>query len=206
MSMSDATNEQHERLGKGYPYTLRPELHKALKARGIDYWVAQGLTFWNCPDGRECVAYGYQSNGKPSLAVKIVGITDPAQAIAATLGSDDTFTREDVEGAFVSGYSLGLDMFDNSKPDNEKGWNQNERDMDEEMECVEYAPRWKFDPRRMAVIVDRQAWEEIRASLKQLTNDYIVLHMFAEELLGRIDQKLLVGELGDKARELEVIK
>ena len=58
----------------------------------------------------------------------------PAQAIAATLGADDTYTREDVEGAFVSGYSLGLDMFDNSKPDNEKGWNQNERDMDEEME------------------------------------------------------------------------
>ena len=81
-----ATDEQHERLGKGYPYTLRPELHKALKARGVDYWVAQGLTFWNCPDGRECVAYGYQSNGKPRLAVKIAGITDPEQAIAATLG------------------------------------------------------------------------------------------------------------------------
>ena len=81
-----ATDEQHERLGKGYPYTLRHELHKALRARGVDYWVAQGLTFWNCPDGRECVAYGYQSNGKPRLAVKIAGITDPEQAIAATLG------------------------------------------------------------------------------------------------------------------------
>ncbi len=71
----------------GYPHTLRPELHKALDAAGIDYWVAQGLTFWNCPDGRECVAYGFQSNGMPMLAVKIVGITDPEQAIAATLGS-----------------------------------------------------------------------------------------------------------------------
>ena len=81
-----ATDEHHERMGKGYPYTLRPELHKALKARGVDYWVAQGLTFWNCPDGRECVAYGYQSNGKPRLAVKIAGITDPEQAIEATLG------------------------------------------------------------------------------------------------------------------------
>lgn len=83
-----ATDEQHERLGKGYPHTLRLELHKALMARGIDYWVAQGLTFWNCPDGRECVAYGYQSNGKPRLAVKIVGITDPEQAIEATLGRE----------------------------------------------------------------------------------------------------------------------
>lgn len=82
-----ATDEQNERLGKGYPYTLRPELHKALKARGVDYWVAQGLTFWNCPDGRECVAYGYQSNGKPRLAVEIVGITDPEQAVEATLGN-----------------------------------------------------------------------------------------------------------------------
>lgn len=126
------TDGQQAMLGKGYPYTLRPELHKALKVRGVDYWVAQGLTFWNCPDGRECVAYGYQSNGKPRLTVKIAGLTDPAQAIAATLGGEDTYTREDVEGAFVSGYSLGLDMFDSSKP--EKGWNQNERNMDEEME------------------------------------------------------------------------
>ena len=81
-----ATDEQHGQLDTGYPHTLRPELHKALMARGIDYWVAQGLTFWNCPDGRACVAYGYQVNGKPNLTVKIVGITDPEQAIAATLG------------------------------------------------------------------------------------------------------------------------
>ena len=79
-----ATDERG--VESGYPHTLRPELHKALDAAGIDYWVAQGLTFWNCPDGRECVAYGYQANGMPMLAVKIVGITDPEQAIAATLG------------------------------------------------------------------------------------------------------------------------
>lgn len=84
----NATDEQNERLGKGYPYTLRPELHKALKASGVDYWVAQGLTFWNRPDGREFVAYGYQSNGKPRLAVKISGITDPEQAIAVALGAE----------------------------------------------------------------------------------------------------------------------
>lgn len=70
----------------GYPHTLRPELHRSLSAAGIDYWVAQGLTFWNCSDGRECVAYGYQANGEPRLAVKIVGITDPEQVIEATLG------------------------------------------------------------------------------------------------------------------------
>lgn len=58
----------------------------------------------------------------------------PEQAIVATLGGEDTYTREDVEGAFVSGYSLGLDAFDSSKPDSEKGWNQNERNLDEEMD------------------------------------------------------------------------
>lgn len=62
----------------------------------------------------------------------VAGIT-PEQAIDGELGAEDTFTREDVESAFVSGYSLGLDMFDFSKPDTEKGWNQNERDLDEEM-------------------------------------------------------------------------
>lgn len=76
-------------MSTGYPHTLRPELHKALMAHGIDYWVAQGITFWNCSDGRECAAYGYQANGKPTLAVKIVGIADPEQAIAATLGAGE---------------------------------------------------------------------------------------------------------------------
>lgn len=71
----------------GYPHTLRPELHKALMARGIDYWVAQGITFWNRDDGCECLAYGYKANGVPKLAIKVVGFTDPEQAIAATLGS-----------------------------------------------------------------------------------------------------------------------
>ena len=90
-----ATDEQHGQLDTGYPHTLRPELHKALMARGIDYWVAQGLTFWNSPDGRECVAYGYQSNGKPRLTVKIAGITDPEQAIEATLGPKVTGNTSD---------------------------------------------------------------------------------------------------------------
>ena len=75
-----------ELLDTGYPNSLRPELHKALKARGIDYWVAQGVTFWNRDDGCECLAYGYEANGVPKLAVKVVGFTDPEQAIAATVG------------------------------------------------------------------------------------------------------------------------
>lgn len=79
------TGEQHEQLHTGYPHTLRLELHKALMARGIDYWVSQGITFWNRDDGCECLAYGYQIYGVPKLAIKVVGFTDPEQAIEATL-------------------------------------------------------------------------------------------------------------------------
>lgn len=90
--MSDQTERPQALLDErweesGYPHTLRPELHKALMARGIDYWVAQGITFWNRDDGCECLAYGYKENGVPKLAIKVVGFTDPEQAIAATLGS-----------------------------------------------------------------------------------------------------------------------
>lgn len=81
-----ATDEQHGQLDTGYPHTLRPELHKALMAHGIDYWVMQGITFWNRDDGCECLAYGYQVDGVPKLAIKVVGFTDTEQAIEATLG------------------------------------------------------------------------------------------------------------------------
>ena len=92
--MSSAT-EQHGQLDTGYPHALRPELHKALKARGINYWIAQGITFWNRDDGCECLAYGYRPpNGVPKLAIKVVGLTDPEQAIAATLGTGTCHLEE----------------------------------------------------------------------------------------------------------------
>lgn len=76
------------KTGSGYPHALRSELHKALDAAGIQYWMAQGLTFWNCEDGRECVGYGFDaSDGTPMLAVKVVGIREPEQAIAMTVGA-----------------------------------------------------------------------------------------------------------------------
>lgn len=122
------TDEQHGQLDTGYPHTLRPELHKALMARGIDYWVTQGITFWNRDDGCECLAYGYKANGVPKLAIKVVGFTEPEQAIAATLGHEDTYTREDVESAFVSGYSLG------SLPvGSDPRWDENRQTVDEHM-------------------------------------------------------------------------
>ena len=71
----------------GYTHTLRAELHKALSDAGIKYWMSQGITVWNCDDGRECFAYRYEcSDGTPRLAVKVVGIRDPQQAIDMTVG------------------------------------------------------------------------------------------------------------------------
>lgn len=52
----------------------------------------------------------------------------PEQAIAATLGREDTYTREDVESAFVSGYSLG------SLPvGSDPQWDENRQTVDEHM-------------------------------------------------------------------------
>lgn len=106
--------------------TATDELRRLLDERGVEWdEYGDGYTLFQ-RGGRE---YTVQPNVCNRL---IVTNLTPEQAIAATLGSDDTFTREDVEGAFVSGYSLGLDMFDSSKP--EKGWDQNKRNLDEEME------------------------------------------------------------------------
>lgn len=100
-----------ELLVTGYPNSLRPELHKALKARGIDYWVAQGITFWNRDDGCECLAYGYEVNGVPKLAVKVVGFTDSEQAIAATLGSGTCTLDGFADVPFSVDYEIeGYDM------------------------------------------------------------------------------------------------
>ena len=108
------------------------EVRRLLDERGVEYQSLEtstcDFTAWHS-NGVDAAWDDSENYEQPHLF--IIGLT-PAQAIAATLGSEDTYTREDVEGAFVSGYSLGLDMFDSSKQ--EKGWNQNERNMDEEME------------------------------------------------------------------------
>ena len=106
-----ATDELYGQLDTGYPHTLRPELHKALMDRGIDYWVAQGITFWNRDDGCECLAYGYQACGVPKLAIKVVGFTDPEQAIEATLGRgtcQKVYLVETSDDLIESWYPIGV--------------------------------------------------------------------------------------------------
>lgn len=66
-------------------------------------------------------------NGRLGLRAVRYEVT-PEQAIAATLGPEDAYTREDVESAFVSGYSLG------SLPvGSDPQWDQNEQTVDEHM-------------------------------------------------------------------------
>ena len=111
------------------------ELRAELTKRGVEWrWENERTTYWYVTvDGEEWGEWtAIEMGGYLHLSFSSGDVLTPAQAIAATLGGEDTYTREDVEGAFVSGYSLGLDMFDSSKQ--EKGWNQNERNMDEEME------------------------------------------------------------------------
>jgi len=119
--------------------TATDELRAELTKRGVE-WEDMSARFptgmlwctsWTSQDGEPCTALE-GADDIPDGKLSVQALLTPAQAIAATLGSEDTYTREDVESAFVSGYSLGLDMFDSSKP--EKGWNQNKRDMEEEME------------------------------------------------------------------------
>lgn len=66
--------------------TLNGILRNMLASLGVEYWCVQGLTFWNCEDGRECVAYTYpSSDGTMKLAMKVVALT-PEQAVLSTVG------------------------------------------------------------------------------------------------------------------------
>lgn len=153
------------------------ELREGLRKRGESWhkWPDEDSTTWQ--------AYSDPHTATESMdgTLIVTGLT-PAQAIAATLRNEDTYTREDVEGAFVSGYSLGLDMFDSSKPDSEKGWNQNERNLDEEMEDLGWVRKdavtlGPTDPRERGLIP--HFW----------TGDW-TLHIEAASLPERIDVTL----------------
>ena len=100
------------------------ELRRMLEERGVEHTDADDghtqHTWWS--DGDHEIAV---SNSGERLAV--YNLT-PEQAIAATLGAEDAYTREDVESAFVSGYSLGC-LPVGSDPT----WDQNEQTVDEYM-------------------------------------------------------------------------
>ena len=77
-------------------------------------WNDMNCWFNEFPDG--WTAWGMAKRGTPE------------QAIEATLGNEESYTRDDVESAFVSGYSLGC-LPVGSDPQ----WDQNEQTVDEHM-------------------------------------------------------------------------
>ena len=114
--------------------TATDELRRLLDERGVEWGNVRNdgsesdyLTEWQF-DGIEGHAIATEWAVGQHLTVCIWHPMTPEQAISATLGSEDTYTREDVEGAFVSGYSLGC-LPAGSDPT----WDQNEQTIDEHM-------------------------------------------------------------------------
>lgn len=99
------------------------ELRALLDERGVEHYDGTETTLW-LKDG-----VGYRASADEGLngfiQLRLWCIT-PAQAVEATLGSEDTYTREDMESQFVRGYSLGCLA-------NGEGWNENECMLEEEM-------------------------------------------------------------------------
>lgn len=111
------------------------ELRRMLDERGViwgnvrnDGSESKYLTEWQF-DGNQgrAVATEWAVGSGLSMEIRRYHLT-PEQAIAATLGHEDTYTREDVESAFVSGYSLG------SLPvGSDPRWDENRQTVDEHM-------------------------------------------------------------------------
>ena len=106
--------------------TATDELRKLLDERGVEHYDGTETTLW-LKDGT-----GYRASADLGLNGFIhlhLWCITPAQAIAVTLGNEDVYTREDVESAFVRGYSLGT-MPVGSDPQ----WDENRQTVDEHME------------------------------------------------------------------------
>ena len=108
--------------------TATDDLRRLLDERGVEWEDHSGSieqrTVYRTPNGW---CYVSTANDKWLSYVEYHDMT-PSQAIDATLGAEDAYTREDVEGAFVSGYSLG------SLPvGSDPQWDQNEQTVDEHM-------------------------------------------------------------------------
>ena len=110
--------------------TATDELRKLLDERGVehsDFSSAYRLsTRWQ-DSGRRVIEHQLRKDADIG-DMGIVRNLTPEQAIAATLGNEESYTRDDVESAFVSGYSLG------SLPvGSDPRWDQNEQTVDEHM-------------------------------------------------------------------------
>ena len=106
-------------------------LRKLLDERGVEYSYRSNNRYevFRMDWCDSCADYLKSIYVKGACIVAELAYLTPAQAIAATLGNEDTYTREDVEGAFVRGYSLG------SLPvGSDPQWDENWQTVDEHME------------------------------------------------------------------------
>ena len=108
--------------------TATDELRALLDELGVEWmpiaWNPQNETFYHAANGVGICADEYRDGVK----FYTDAVVTPQQAIDATLGPEHTYTREDVEGAFVSGYSLGT-LPVGSDPQ----WDENRQTVDEHM-------------------------------------------------------------------------
>ena len=131
--------------------TATDELRLMLDERGIKWWEAddERKTLWESNG----LTWEYFNDENGDAWLGFLGACEqditPEQAIAATLGSEDTYTREDVESAFVSGYSLGC-LPAGSDPT----WDQNEQTIDEHM------AEWGWVREESATLCDSDATRE----------------------------------------------
>ena len=111
--------------------TATERLRALLDERGVE-WEDMSIrpyacTSWRDPDGEPCTALE-GADDIPDGKLSAQALLTPEQAIATTLGQEDVYTREDMEGAFVSGYSLG------SLPvGSDPRWDENRQTVDEHM-------------------------------------------------------------------------
>jgi hypothetical protein len=107
--------------------TATERLRELLDECGVKWWPMYNNGYYRERDTEFVV------NGKKHTAhewgdgLAVYNLT-PEQAIAATLGREDTYTREECESSFVRGYSLGS-LSAGSDP----RWDENRQTVDEHM-------------------------------------------------------------------------
>lgn len=115
--------------------TATDELRRMLDERGVEWgnvrndgYESDYLTKWQI-NGIQGHAFVTVTEWPGGLTLETFQrCPTPEQAVEATLGNEESYTRDDVESAFVSGYSLGC-LPVGSDPQ----WDQNEQTVDEHM-------------------------------------------------------------------------
>ena len=163
--------------------TATERLRALLDERGAEY----ELTAWSCGaavwwrDSSGTMWRAHDNDEDELLSFYAYNSVTPEQAIAATLGQEDVYTREDMEGAFVSGYSLG------SLPvGSDPRWDENRQTVDEHMAELGWVRK------EAATLSDSDATEARRSDAVEVVRCRDCEH-YAERINGCV-------EFGDESR------